>query len=256
MHIAVLSDLHLGAKNALDRFGRNREREHLFLSWLDELERIADMIVLLGDIFETLRGLWPGAPRRELASVLDAYPTLSRRLVEDPRYRLVQGNHDIIVGDVLGAPECLHIAEGRTKLVFFHGHQLSWFERDRAPLSRAGVWAGGWLERAGFHVTQTIDRRAARAAATTHRDAHDHDQDLSSARRERHSDRPDTFDRRAVAYGRARKGEIVITGHTHHAKRIEVDGQLLLNSGTCVAGRLEYLLLDTSSHTYQVVREP
>ena len=65
MQIAVLSDLHLGKKNKLDQFYRNPGAERQLYELLNYLENHVDKIVLLGDIFETLRGPW-FSPKKEL----------------------------------------------------------------------------------------------------------------------------------------------------------------------------------------------
>ena len=55
MQIAVLSDLHLGKKNKLDQFARNPGAEERLYKLLNYLESQVDKIILLGDIFETMR---------------------------------------------------------------------------------------------------------------------------------------------------------------------------------------------------------
>jgi len=105
MQIAVLSDLHLGAKDPLDRFARVEDAERHLVDFMRELEGSVDRVVLCGDVFETLRGPLPGPSKRELDLAMAAYPEIARRVTEDPKYVLVQGNHDTIAGATMGAPE-------------------------------------------------------------------------------------------------------------------------------------------------------
>ncbi len=232
MLIAVLSDFHLGTKNKLDRFGRANGAEAELIALFEQLERTVDRIVLLGDIFETLRGPIPGRPRHELQLAMAAYPGVTKRILEDPRYHLVQGNHDVILARACGASEFFELAAGRTKIAFFHGHQLTWLERGRARLSQTGVWLGGMVERFGVPITAITDRRLKENGAF------------------------DDFINSALSMGRVMGADVVVTGHTHSACKREVGDQLYLNSGTCVAGRREYLLIDTESHSYRVIKKP
>jgi predicted phosphodiesterase len=246
MQVAVLSDLHLGGKDALDRFARARAAEARLLGLLARLERHVDRVVLLGDIFETLRGLKPGTAARELRTAMAAYPGVARRVLEDPRYQLVHGNHDAVAAEVLGSPEHLRLEDHGTRMVFFHGHQLDRLARGRAPLSRLGVWAGGLLERLGVPVTHRLDRAGRRGRAPGAGDPPAADGASSPA-----ADAP----RAALVLGRALGGDVVVNGHTHAALRVERGGQLYLNSGTCLGGQHEIVLLDTGAHRYEVLVE-
>lgn len=236
MQIAVLSDLHLGTGDRLDRFARRQP--HIaprFLRLLQHLERHVDLIVLLGDVFETLKGVRPGRADDQLKSTLASYPEIAKRAFGHRRYRLLFGNHDPVSARLLGATEELVIEDGDTRLLFFHGHQLDPLTAGRALLSKAGVFLGGWLERLGLHLTPedhlATDGPAWRAA-------------------------PGDFERRAMAVAKTRGADVIVTGHTHRAVKSEHAEGLYLNSGTCVAGRRELLLLDTAAGLFEVLREP
>lgn len=237
MQIAVLSDFHLGAKDRLDRFGRNQEAESRVLKLFAELEHSVDRIVLLGDIFETLRGRWlgQGHAKAELHRALEAYPEIAKKAFDDRRYQLVLGNHDAVMTGSHGVPELFRVEADRMKLLFFHGHQLDPLARGEAPLSRLSIWLGGWLERIGLGVTQIADQVEGKLA----RDGHDID--------------PGRFEQGAVAMGVADGADIVVTGHTHRAARAEIGSTLYMNSGTCVGGRREMLILDTASKRFEVI---
>ena len=236
MLIAVLSDLHLGRRDHLDRFGREPHAFERFMRLLTYLEKHVDRIVLLGDVFETLRGKLPGSRRTELIDSLKAYPEIASRIIDDPRYTFLHGNHDHIAGDVLNVPDTYVLEADKKRLVFFHGHQLDFLTRRGAAVSELFVCMGGWLERMGVKVTRFVDR--VRPGVIT---------SMPKVGR---------FERAAVAFGAEMSADIVITGHTHEAKRVEIGDQLFMNSGTCVSGRRELLILDTTSDVYRVVREP
>ena len=103
MQIAVISDLHLGRKDKLDQFNRNQGAEAQLYTLLRYLENHVDKIILLGDIFETLRGktLYQEG---EFRSALKHYPKISKKLLTNEKYVLIQGNHDTATGDLLSAP--------------------------------------------------------------------------------------------------------------------------------------------------------
>jgi UDP-2,3-diacylglucosamine pyrophosphatase LpxH len=235
MQIAVISDLHLGSKDALDRFSRRAEAEANLMGLLRHLERHVDRIVLLGDIFETLRGRWVGARTHleQLQGVLRAYPEIARRAFEHPRYQLLHGNHDAILARAHRVPDVHRIDADGMRLLFFHGHQLDLVARGEAPISRLVVWLGGWLERIGLRVTAWSDPM--------------HDGGKRT---------PGMFERAAVALAESSSADVVVTGHTHESARLEIGSTLYMNSGACVAGRRELLLLDTSARRFEVLHDP
>jgi predicted phosphodiesterase len=255
MQLAVLSDLHLGAKDGLDRFARTREAEARLLRLLGRLERSVDRIVLLGDVFETLRGLVPGRAEDELRAAMAAYPEVSRRALTDPRYRWVHGNHDAVAARALGVSEFHELELMGTRYLFFHGHQVDRLARGSAPFSRLGVWLGGLLERTGMSVTQRLDLAERRRA--TRRHARRLDAPHRAHREEPAPDgaAPADAAEQAVRLGRARGADVIVNGHTHQAVRRELGDQVYLNSGTCLGGQHELLLLDTRSRRFEVVVE-
>lgn len=238
MQIAVLSDLHLGAKDKLDRFDRAVDAEANLVAFLEELETGVDRVVLCGDIFETLRGPLPGPSEDELGKAMAAYPEIARRIVDDPRYVMVCGNHDVIAADRLEVAEFHRESDHGLDLLFFHGHQLDRLARGEAPLSRLGVWAGGFLERLGLPVTQGVD--TARGHRYPEPDAP--------------TGNPRKRERAAVTLGKSMGADVVVNGHTHDLVCRELDGAVYMNSGTCLSGRREALLIDTAGPTFQTIR--
>ena len=237
MLIAVLSDLHLGQKDALDRFYREEGAEERFMRLLNYLENNVDRIVLLGDIFETLRPRRYSRADAELYAVLNAYPEIAKKVFDDPRYVFVHGNHDRVAGTELNAPEFHIVDEHGLRLAFFHGHQFDRMNREPGRISETGIWLGGWVERCGLPIVDLWDKRKPKPDS-------------------KRAGNKLRFARQAVALGKEMGADVVVTGHTHKAQRLELDSHLFLNSGTCVAGRREMLLLDTGSQIFRVVKEP
>ena len=240
VRIAVLSDIHLGAKDGLDRFARTKHAEHNLLTTLRELEKEVDRIILLGDIFETLRGVIPGTRAEELKKGLAAYPEIARRILDDARYTYIFGNHDYVANRVLGAPEFYAVETHGQRALFFHGHQADWISKGEARLSRAALWGTGMLERAGVSVTQWVDK---------HRSAHPADDGADNK-----PARVWWVESQALALGKSMGADIVVNGHTHRAIKHEGESQLYLNSGTCLCGHREYVLLDMESNRYEIVQ--
>ena len=234
MQIAVLSDLHLGRKNALDQFYRNPDAEHKLNRLLIRLEKSVDKIVLLGDIFETLRGKFPGQAS-ELKRILKKYPFIARKIMEDPRYFLIQGNHDLATGKILNARETLIIKDGGTSICFFHGHQVdSWYRSKlKTFLCNIGIWAGGRLEVAGMDVTRGGNI-------------------ISKLKSQNNEWVAGDFEEASIKFANKRGCDVAVTGHSHHPMKVEFKDGLFLNSGTWVAGREDLVMIDTSVGLYEV----
>jgi UDP-2,3-diacylglucosamine pyrophosphatase LpxH len=231
MEIAVISDLHLGSGGAADGFGHSDSE---FLRFLAHLERNFERIVLLGDIWETLTGRWPGDPAAELECARRSHPEIARRF-QGERYVYVHGNHDLIAGAVDGAPdEYLLEADGQ-RVLFTHGHQNDGLIQRRRWVSELGVWLGGWIRRLGlsalYRLLAEIDERRGGISVDAGRCA---------------------FQRWAMGMGASRGADIVVTGHTHLATSAEHGPRLFLNSGTCSEGQLSFLSLDTRRGCYGV----
>ena len=179
----------------------------------------------------------PGTRAEELKKALTAYPEIAKRILDDPRYTYIFGNHDYVAQRVLAAPEFYTVEVRKRRVVFFHGHQADWISRGEARLSRLALWGSGMLERAGVNLTEWVDRYRA----------------------DQQSPQPDGagvngVESQALALGRSMGADIVVNGHTHRAVRHEVGDQLYLNSGTCLCGHREYVLLDLESDRYDIVQ--
>jgi predicted phosphodiesterase len=231
MEIAVISDLHLGARGVTDAFGHDDAE---FLRFLEHLERNFERIVLLGDIWETLTGAALGQPLGELRAAQAAHPEIAERFLR-PKYSYVHGNHDLIAGNALDAPEELTLEADGTRILFTHGHHHDVIFQRARWLSELGVWLGAWIRRIGlsplYRVFQKLD--AARGGVTL---------DAGAC----------TFQRWAVGVARLRSADIVVTGHTHLATRAKHEGALFLNSGSCSEGAYSFLSLDTRRSAFGV----
>lgn len=229
MRIAVISDLHLGRRDAADHFGHD---DSGFLRFLRFLESNFERIVLLGDIFETLTPRTPGRQVAELAAAREAHPDIVQRFAR-PQYHYIHGNHDLVAGTVLGAPEQLVLEADGVRMLFTHGHHHDWVIRKARLLSEAAVWAGAWLRRmrlrAMFRMFQALDMRLTNALPDPARC---------------------TFQRWALARAHDSGADIVVTGHTHLGLRVEHGSRLFLNSGTCSEGQFSFLSLDTRAAHY------
>lgn len=221
--IAVISDLHLGRRDRSDAF---RHEDDEFLRFLDFLEDSFSSIVLLGDIWETLRSRWPRAQAHELAQVRATHPEIAARF-RGPKYRYVHGNHDLVSAAVDRAPSSWVTTLGTTNLYFTHGHDYDWHWQRARWLGEFGSWAGGWLLRmrlrAIFRTFDRIDNRVRGA-------------------------RPDpehcAFQRWAIGLARMKQADVIVTGHTHIGTRAEHGDKLFLNSGSCSQGAFQYLALE------------
>jgi predicted phosphodiesterase len=230
MKLAVISDLHLGAGDLADGFGHD---DGEFLRFLTFLERNFERVILLGDIWETLQSRRLGSAREELALARAMHPELARRF-ERPRYSYVHGNHDLVAG-LLGVPDELALEADGVRLLFTHGHQNDDLMARRRWLSELGVWLGGWIRRVGLGAFYRLCAKLDEARGGL---------SLDGTRC--------AFQRWAVAEAARRDFDVVVTGHTHRAARTEHGSRLFLNSGSCSAGKLSFLSIDTRRGDYAV----
>jgi predicted phosphodiesterase len=230
MLVAVISDLHLGRRGKTDGFGHDDAE---FLVFLAQLERSFERIVLLGDIWETLTGPFPGDHAGELKAAQAAHPELAARF-RLGKYLHVHGNHDL-VSRHFGVPEELTLRADGVRLLFTHGHQSDPLVSRRQSASELGVWLGGWLRRLRLSPVYRFASRidTLRGGAS-----------LDGTRC--------PFQRAWMGRAASRDVDVMVTGHTHLATRAEHGARLYLNSGSCSEGRLSFLSLDTRRGNYAV----
>lgn len=229
MKIAVISDLHLGSNDPTDQFGHDDGK---FLGFLDHLEDNFERIVLLGDVYETLTCRSPFAQAKELERVQGEHKEIVRRFDRDA-YRYVHGNHDLVAGNLLGAPDQLEIVADGQRILFTHGHWFDWMVQRARIISEFGCFLGGWLLRFGFRPLfrffEWFDSFICSVGA-----------DKASS----------VFQRWAVDVARERNADIIVTGHTHVGARMEHGDRLFLNSGSCAKGTFSFLSIDTAQGNY------
>lgn len=228
MRVAVISDLHLGARKATDAFGHDDEE---FLVFLKRLERNFERIVLLGDIWETLTASAPKGHIAELQAAQASHRAIERRF-RLPCYTYVHGNHDLVARSQMGAPEEFTLLADGVQILFSHGHQGDDLCFKQRGLTEFGVWTGGWIRRLGLGCLYSY---AAQIEGRRNRD-------------------PFTCAVRRWALDEAdrRSADVVVTGHTHIPMKNEDGSTLFLNSGSCAHGDISFLSLDTKRGDYGV----
>ena len=233
MLVASISDLHLGCRDAANLFAHS---DDAFLRFLDHLEDNFERIVLLGDIWETLTSHRYLDAAAGLQRCRRAHPRLAERF-ERPPYHFILGNHDIVTGEVEDAPEELILEDGGTRYLFFHGHQSDPIVMHHRWLSELGVWTGGWLRRASLGTVYTYFDRFNRKRSGHHKTGDE-----------------SRFERYAVELAAQRRADVVVTGHTHVATKVEHDRCLFLNGGSCATG-FSYIAIDTRAGTHDIRTE-
>jgi predicted phosphodiesterase len=227
VRVAALSDFHIGVRNYRDGFGHDGGA---FSRFLDQLEREHDHIVLLGDIYQTDHALMPNRPaaRKHLLRAMARVETLARRWSEPP-YEYVFGNHDEVARDVLGAVETLVLGDERLTLLFTHGHQYDPIACKSPFFAKAGTWFTGQLRALGLRpVAAQFERTDIKAKHA----------------RFRGPEGP--YARAGQCLAHYHDAHVVVMGHTHVAGLTRLGGErLLANTGSCSAGRLNYVSIDT-----------
>ncbi|PIE20645.1 MAG: serine/threonine protein phosphatase [Proteobacteria bacterium] len=230
MKIAVISDLHLGRGDRFDEFGHDDAE---FLRFLDFLERNHERVVLAGDIWETLQGATPRRQARELAKARRAHAEIAQRF-ERPAYRYLHGNHDLVAGNVIEAPDVLHIEADGTRLLFTHGHQFDFVVKHARWFSELVAWLGGWALRLGLRpLYRTVEWIEGRIRGES-----------------RASPDKDRFQLASMALAARHEADVIVTGHTHNGMVTEHGERLFMNSGSCAGGRCSFLSLDTARGDY------
>ena len=229
MKIAVISDLHLGTRDRADRFGHT---DTGFLKFLDFLEANFERVVLLGDIYETLTSRRPFAQGKALQQARLAHAPITKRFERDC-YTYIHGNHDLVAGNLLGAPDSLTLNIDGQRLMFTHGHGFDYASDRVRAVSEWLCFLGGWVLRSGlkpvFQACEWFDRRILTMNA----------------------DRKDSaFQKWAVNTAIQHDADIIITGHTHQGVCSEHGDRLFMNSGSCADGDFSFLAMDTAKGSY------
>lgn len=224
MKIAVISDIHLGSREFL-------HSQESFIRFLDYLESHFDRIVLLGDIFDLFYPEYPGSNWTLFNIIKNKYETITHRFFTSP-YILVAGNHDWILPEKLGIPWEVIINDGQLSIYMTHGHQcdpnflsplMSW-------VSRTYMWFANWFRERGLNCLYDAGEKR--------------DQALNI---QEGGKKYNEF-----AQGKINEGyNLVVMGHTHVEKQVNLEGGVYFNTGDCLA-RLMYLSIDTMSGTSEL----
>jgi predicted phosphodiesterase len=231
VNIAVISDLHLGAKDCADSFGHDDAE---FLRFLTFLEDNFERIVLLGDIWETLTSRQPWAALASLKVARACHDEIAQRF-QNIKYKYIHGNHDLVAQHADDAPENWVVEADDKRILFTHGHAHDRLIKFARRLVELGVCVGGWLRRAGWHgLYQRLDELDQKRSGVAVDPA----------------DCP--FQTWAFDLAGKASADIVVTGHTHVPLVSASGPRLYLNSGSCSRGRYSYLGIDTQKDVYGV----
>ncbi|QDG51515.1 hypothetical protein FIV42_12395 [Persicimonas caeni] len=225
MKLAVISDLHL-APGASNRCTAPRAA---LLDLFDEIEAVADRVLVGGDLFDLDRPKLPGGWRSIIEGVRDEFPQVVDRL---EGYDWIFGNHD---GQLCrtGVPEERFFHADGLRILARHGHQWDMPLKKLPALAPTANYVAGWFDRLGLDavagamggVPLVVDR-VLHTKSTTKPGP---DRSLRGAR--------ELIDTEGL--------DIVISGHSHLLRLVPVDGGLYVNTGSICCGFVDWVLIHT-----------
>ena len=225
MKIAALSDFHIGPWDRGDVF---RHTEATFLRFLDGLERTHDLIVVLGDVYQTQwAAVWSETMQAlHLLQARMRFPRLAARL-DGPGYVVLAGNHDEVARRELGAPLSFEVEADGHRVLFAHGHQYDEVMNRHLRAAQASTWLMGWARRVGL---------VRMAEMAEHWDV--------QVKHKFYAKHGSPYFRAARRLAAERGADVVCFGHTHVPELRRGEGFLLVNPGACLGGRFSYVSLD------------
>jgi len=240
MRIAAISDLHLGFGDRADRFGHKPSE---MLAFLDDLEAQHDLIVVVGDLYETWQGRRLGDMRATFAEIRRTYPKLSARMSTAP-YRLIVGNHDPLVEEE-GATRQLEIVADGVRMLFTHGHQWDPPLKRTKPLAYTFAFSTGVLNRLDGRAASVVkglrDRLERRYLYNATVSEATQGQGLPRC----------PYLRGATALLEHRADvDVIVCGHTHVPARYETPFGTYLGCGALAGGHWSWVELDTHTRTW------
>ena len=146
MHIATFGDIHLGPTAVLDKFLGKEER---LLRLDDHLSRTHDRVILMGDIYQTDYGSYPGSRTDVLEAILKRYSRIVGRW-RSSHYHSLLGNHDLITQKLRGSVKQIRLIKDNWRIRLTHGHEFDPFIGDKGRLPFVVTWMIGRLRRLGF----------------------------------------------------------------------------------------------------------
>jgi predicted phosphodiesterase len=227
MRIATFGDLHLGHTPVLDKF---RGKEEDLLRFDDHLSSTHDRIILMGDIYQTDYGVYPGSRSDVLEAILKRYSRIFRRW-ESPHYESVFGNHDMITQKLLGTSKQISINKDGWRIWLIHGHQFDPFIRKKGQLPFFGTWLIGGIRRKGL----------GRLADFLEGPLYDVGQRIFQ--------RLDMAARKALIN---EKYNIIVMGHSHQMTCLPIEKGIYVNSGACSCDFMRYVSIDTATQAVEV----
>jgi len=227
MRIATFGDLHLGHTPLLDKFGR---REDDLLRFDDHLSRTHDRIILMGDVYQTDYGIYPGSRSDVLEAIMKRYPRIVSRWGFS-HYGGVFGNHDRITQKLLGTLRQIRIKTDGWRIWLIHGHQFDPFIGRKARLPYLVTWIVGGMRRIGL----------GRLADFLEGPLYDFGQRIFQ--------RLDMAAWKALNSG---KNNIIVMGHSHQMTCRPLGKGIYVNSGTCSPDAMRYVSMDTRKRLVEV----
>lgn len=227
MRIASYGDLHLGHTSVLDKF---RGKEEDLLRFDDHLSRTHDRIILMGDIYQTDYGVYPGSRSDVLEAILKRYSRIFRRW-GSPHYCGIFGNHDLITKKLLGTMKQLRINRDGCRIWLIHGHQFDPFIRKKGHLPFFVTWLIGGMRRQGLR----------RLADFLEGPLYDFGQRVFQ--------RLDMVAGKALING---KNNVIVMGHSHQMACRPLEKGIYVNSGACSCDSMRYVSIDTVTRVVEV----
>jgi UDP-2,3-diacylglucosamine pyrophosphatase LpxH len=227
MRIASFGDLHLGHLPVLDKF---QGEEEGLLRFDDHLSQTHDRIILMGDIFQTDYGPYPGSRSDVLEAILKRYSRIVQRW-SSSRYESIFGNHDQITQKLLGTLKQIRLKKDGWRLWFIHGHQFDPFIGEKGRLPYLITWIVGGIRRKGL----------SRLADFLEGPFYDFGQRIF--------ERLDKAARQALLHG---KSNIIVMGHSHQMTCRPFGKGIYVNSGACSGDYMPYVSIDTATRVVEV----
>ncbi len=220
-NILIISDLHLADGTNLDDFGKKGETEARELALIDFINAQSPIRVYLnGDIYE----LWQTKMKR----IRQAHPTIIHFFESDPRIRFLVGNHDLTL---TGKSTAEFMTKSGKKVLISHG-----FQNDlgmSSAIMRFWTWIIGKLE---ILIHPDIDRIG--------------DIFFKNQNKEILMEKVRDYAAKQLIYY-----DICICGHSHYNEIGELNGKPYANSGGCIWGKIEGILLDCETDELSIVKK-
>jgi predicted phosphodiesterase len=227
MRIATFGDLHLGHTPVLDKF---HGKEDDLLRFDDHLSRTHDRIVLMGDIYQTDYGKYPGSRSDVLEAILKRYSRIVRRWGSS-RYDSIFGNHDLITQKRLGTLKQMRIKKDGWRIWLIHGHQFDPFIHRKGHFPYFVTWIIGGMRRKGL----------GRLADFLEGPLYDFGQQVFQTL--------DLAARKALSSG---KNNVIVMGHSHQMTCQPLGKGIYVNSGACSVNAMRYVSIDTVTRVVEV----